>query len=92
MHLIDRLSRAQKIVIVVAFGIALETAGTYLVNLGNVPGFGWYAYSPLTQSVSSFHTGLTGWLRLIIWLLLIGLWALGSVWVLRPSPNEPPHH
>lgn len=92
MRLSDRLSQPQRIVIVVAFGMTLETAGTYLVNLGNVPGFGWYAYAPLSQSAVSFHTGLTGWLRLVIWLLLICLWALGSVWVLRPSPKQPPHH
>jgi hypothetical protein len=32
-----------------------------------------------------------GWLRLLIWLALIGLWALLSVRVLRPSPEQAPH-
>jgi hypothetical protein len=72
--------------------MALGVAGIYLVNLGNALGFGWYAYAPLSQSVSSLHTGLAGWLRLIIWLALICLWALGSIRVLRPSPEEPSHH
>src|SRR5579875_2503891 len=39
----DRLSQPQKIVVVVAFGIALATAGNYFLSLGN---FGWYAYAP----------------------------------------------
>ena len=85
----DRLNQPQKIVVVVAFGIALATAGNYFLSLGN---FGWYAYAPLSQSVSSLHTGLAGWLRLIIWLVLICLWALVSLWVLRPSPERSARH
>jgi hypothetical protein len=89
VRLTDRLSQPQKIVVVIAFGMALGAAGIYLVNLGT---FGWYAYSPLSQVASPPRTGLTGWLRLIIWLVLICLWALGSIRILRPSPDEPPHH
>jgi hypothetical protein len=90
MRLTDRLSQPQKIVVVIAFGMALGAAGIYLVNLGNT--FGWYAFTPLSQVVSAPRTGLAGWLRLIIWLVLICLWALGSILVLRPSPDGPPHH
>jgi hypothetical protein len=61
----------------------------YLVNLGSTVS-GWYAYAPLSQSVYPPHTGLAGWLRLIIWLALAALWALVSIRVLRPSPEEPP--
>jgi len=83
VHLIDRLNMAQRVVIVVAIGIALAVVGRYLVSLGS-PRFGWYAYSPLTNRIESPGTGLPGWLRLVIWLGMTGIWALASVIVLRP--------
>jgi hypothetical protein len=90
MRLTDRLGKPQKIVIVIALGTAFGAVGRYLVNLGNGARAGWYAYSPLTQQAYPPRTGLAGWLRLIIWLALIALWALASVGVLRPSPEDPP--
>ena len=87
MRLTDRLSQPQKIVVVIALGMAFGAAGIYLVNLGNTASVGWYAYTPLTQGGYP-RTGLAGWLRLIIWLALIGLWALVSVRVLRPSRDS----
>ena len=90
MRSIDRLSQPQKIVIVLALGMAFGAAGTYLVGLGNTSAFGWYAYAPLSQAVYP-ATGLHGWARLLIWLALIALWALLSVRVLRPSPEQAPH-
>jgi hypothetical protein len=90
MRFTDRLGQAQKIVIVIALGTAFGAVGSYLVNLGNAARAGWYAYSPLTQQVYPPRTGLAGWLRLIIWLALIGLWTLASVRVLRPTPEDPP--
>jgi hypothetical protein len=92
--LTDRLSQPQKVVVVIALGMAFGLAGIYLAGLGNTTGGGWYAYTPLSQgtpfSGSGFlwHTGLHGWQRLLIWLGLIGLWALLSVRVLRPSPEQ----
>jgi hypothetical protein len=47
MRLTDRLSQPQRIVVVVALGVACGTAGIYLVNLGSTVSFGWYAYAPL---------------------------------------------
>jgi heme/copper-type cytochrome/quinol oxidase subunit 1 len=90
MRLTDRLSQPQRIVVVIALGVACGTAGIYLVSLGSTVSFGWYAYAPLSQAAYPPHAGLAGWLRLIIWLALIGLWALASIWVLRPSPEESP--
>jgi hypothetical protein len=87
---IDRLSQPQKIVIVLALGMAFGAAGTYLVGLGNTSAFGWYAYAPLSQAAYP-SSGLHGWARLLIWLALIALWALLSVRVLRPSPEQAPH-
>jgi heme/copper-type cytochrome/quinol oxidase subunit 1 len=92
MRLTDRLSQPQRIVLVIALGVAGGAAGIYLVNLGNTVSGGWYAYAPLSQALYPPHTGLAGWLRLIIWLALVGLWALASIRVLRPSPEEPPRN
>jgi heme/copper-type cytochrome/quinol oxidase subunit 1 len=88
MRLIDGLSRSQRIVVVVALGLALGVFGTYLVNLGNGIRSGWYAYSPLTATLQLPSTGLPSWLLLIIWLALIGLWALASIRVLRLPAGE----
>ncbi len=77
--------------VVIALGVACGAAGAYLVSLGNTGSAGWYAYAPgISESVYPPQTGLHGWLRLIIWLALVGLWALVSIRVLRPSPEEPP--
>lgn len=92
MRVTDRLSLSQRIVVVIAFGLALGALGVYLASVGSSSGFGWYAYAPLSHSASLPSTGLAGWLRLIIWLALICLWALGSLWVLRPAPAQPARH
>jgi hypothetical protein len=95
MHLIDRLSRAQRIVVVVAIGLALWVVGSYLVNLGSGFHVGWtgspdvFATTPLMPGI-----GLPPLARVIIWLLLIGLWALAAIRALRPprgsdTPSDP---
>jgi hypothetical protein len=61
-------------------------AGINLAGLGSTPASGWYAYPALTPAVYPPHAGLPGWLRLIMWLALAGLWALASIRVLRPGP------
>lgn len=88
MRLIDGLNTAQRVVIVVAIGFALAAVGIFVASLGS-PRFGWYAYAPLTSGIGPPGTGLPGWLRLIIWLVLTGIWASASVIVLRP-PRRPP--
>lgn len=90
MPLIDELSRAQRVVVVIAMGLALGAIGGYLMTLGGGTGtqFGWYAYSPLNTTVRPPGTGLATWLRLIIWLVLIGLWALTAIRVLRPPADQ----
>jgi heme/copper-type cytochrome/quinol oxidase subunit 1 len=88
MHVIDGLNKAQRIVVVVAIGVAFGVLGNYLVNLGTGVNLGWFAYAPLSSAVHLPGTGLPTWLRLIIWLGLIGLWALISVGVLRESRGD----
>jgi heme/copper-type cytochrome/quinol oxidase subunit 1 len=77
MRWIDKLGMAQRVVVVIALGVALGAMASYLTSLGMR--FGWYAYSPLTgQQYQRPGNGLPGWLRLIIWLGAIGLWAFAS--------------
>jgi heme/copper-type cytochrome/quinol oxidase subunit 1 len=87
MRWIDRLNMAQRVVVVVTLGLTLGTVANYLTGLG-VPGVrtGWYAYAPLTNQVSP-GTGEPGWLRLVIWLAAISLWALTSLRLLSQSPG-----
>jgi len=87
MRRIDTLSMAQRVVVVIALGLAIWSVGTYVVGLGSALS-GWYAYSPLTAAPHLPSTGLHGWLRVIIWLVLIGGWALASVRVLRPASQN----
>ncbi|MGO8886932.1 MAG: hypothetical protein ACLPUO_19305 [Streptosporangiaceae bacterium] len=87
MHLIDRLGKGQRVIIVVALGLVLWTVGSYLVSLGG-PRSGWYAYSPATSALYAPGTGLAAWLRLVIWLALIGLWAVAALRVLRPPAAD----
>ena len=88
MRWIDGLSKPQRVVVVIALGIALGALGSYLVNLGSGFGSGWTGYAPLTSAPLLTRTGVHPWLRLIIWLVLIGAWAVGSVRVLRPSSED----
>ena len=88
MRLIDRLNMAQRVVVVIAIGIALAVAGGYLVSLGGGLRAGWYAYAPLQAQPTLPGMGLPDWLRMIVWLGLTGIWALVSVLVLRP-PKGP---
>ena len=88
MRVTDRLSRSQRVVVVVALGFALGVIGAYLVSLGSGIRLGWYAYSPLTATLQAPGTGLPAWLRLIIWLGLIVVWALASIRVLRPAADQ----
>jgi hypothetical protein len=98
MRLIDRLSRSQRIVVVVAIGLGLWVVGSYLVNLGSGFHVGWtgnaqhvFSTAPLARS-----TGLPPLARVIIWLVLICVWALAAIKVLRQpgdsqTASEPNH-
>lgn len=88
MRVIDRLSMAQRIVVVIALGVAFTVLGRYLVSLGGHPPFGWYGYSPLDARVGPVSSGLAPWLRVIVWLALTAGWAGSSIRVLRPARGE----
>lgn len=87
MRRIDELSKAQRVVVVIGLGLALGALGSYLVSLGS-SGF---VFTPVPISeLSGPGIGLHPWLRLIIWLVLIAVWALASVRALRPSSENDP--
>jgi heme/copper-type cytochrome/quinol oxidase subunit 1 len=83
MYRIDKLDKAQRVVVVVALGVAFLAVGSYLLSLGQAgTAFGWTGYAPLTAP-----TGRPAWLQLIVWLALTCLWAVVSIRVLRPSSH-----
>ena len=87
MDRIDRLSTAQRVVVIIALGLALAIVASYVTSLGTRAG--WYAYAPLTgQAFSPPGFGEPGWLRMIIWLAAIGLWAAASATLLRQSHDH----
>jgi membrane protein implicated in regulation of membrane protease activity len=84
MRWIEKLSRAQRVVVIVALGVAFLAVGSFVLSLGQpVFALGWTGYAPL-----SALNGLPGWLRLIVWLALTCLWAVVSIRLLRPSDRE----
>jgi heme/copper-type cytochrome/quinol oxidase subunit 1 len=85
MRWIDRLNMAQRVVVVIALGLTLGIVAGYLTGLGVRTG--WYAYAPLSGQVLPPGIGEPGWLRLVIWLAAISLWALTSLRVLSQSPG-----
>jgi heme/copper-type cytochrome/quinol oxidase subunit 1 len=94
MRFLDRLSLAQRVVAVVAFGLACLAVGRYVSHLDTgTAAFGWYAYAPLRSTANyplTGQNGLPGWARLIIYLALIAVWALVSVVMLRPARSAKP--
>ena len=86
MRWIDRLNTAQRVVVVVTLGLVLGIVAGYLTGLGAIR-TGWYAYAPLSGQIQAPGIGEPGWLRLIIWLAAISLWALTSLRVLSQSPG-----
>jgi tryptophan-rich sensory protein len=85
MRRIEKLSKAQRVVVVIALGLALLAVGNYLISLGQPRiAFGWTGYAPL----STPSIGQPGWLSLIVWLALASLWAVASIRLLRPPSHE----
>lgn len=83
MRWIDGLAKAQRVVLVVALGVAFIAVGSYIDSLGQ-PGFafGWTGYAPLALRASGI--GLPTWLRLVVWLVVTGAWAIVSIRLLGP--------
>jgi hypothetical protein len=88
-----RLNFAQRVVGVLGLAFAAFVFGDWVTGLGSRVNFGWVAYAPLNNSANPGNFGgLHPWVRLVIWLLLISLWAGLSMCLLRTrsTPTEPP--
>jgi len=85
---VGRLNPPQRVVLVAALGAGLGSFGLWLTTPG--PFTGWTGYAPLTSTAvyASVTGGLPSWARLLIWLGLIGIWALASLWLLRRRPGS----
>lgn len=79
------LNRGQRIVIVIGMAAALSALGGWITTRGGGRQFGWVAYAPLSNTYNTPEGpgGLHPWVRLVIWLALIMVWAITSVLVLR---------
>jgi hypothetical protein len=87
VRLTDGLNLAQRIVVVVATGIALAAIGIYLANRGSTMDGHFLSAVPIR-----IRPGPRRWLRLIIWLVLDGIWAVAGIVVLRPPRgSDGPH-
>lgn len=88
-------SKAQRIVLVVALGLALWIVGNYLASLGS-PFGGWTGYAPSSEGqffvAARWSPAFHPWLRVIIWLVLIGIWAVASIRLLRPESENAAGH
>jgi hypothetical protein len=84
MHRMDKLSKAQRVVVVIAVGVVFLVLGSYLPGPSQrgFP-FGWTGYAPL----STPNGGWPGGLRLFVWLAPTCLWAVASISLLRPSDD-----
>lgn len=75
------LNRTQRVVLVVGLGFALYVSGQWLTSFGTSLNYRWVAYAPLSKQLAP--GGLHPWVRFVIWLVLIGVWAVVSLTLLR---------
>lgn len=76
------LNLAQRVVLVVALGGVLYFLGSYLTG-GAQLATGWTGYAPLRSAAVLSRAGLNGAASLVLWLLLVGVWAAASLAILR---------
>lgn len=83
-----RLNLPQRVVLVAAIGAGMGFFGLWLTTPG--PFTGWTGYAPVTSTAiyGDAGAGLHQWVRLLIWLGLVGVWALVSLWLLRRRPGS----
>jgi hypothetical protein len=80
MHL-PWLNRSQRIVVVIALGVALYVLGTWFTAPQFPVASGWAGYAPLTSSFVRMRW--SGGADLVLWFALIAVWVLVSTYLLR---------
>lgn len=88
MHAVRRLAMAQRIVIVVAIGLALLTALAWWYSGEVAPNGNWFAYAPNTETSTYFTVRRREAEHLIVPLLALLAWAGFSMWLLGPAPVD----
>ena len=79
----EKLSLAQRVVVVVALGAALLGVDSAIAGTDS----GWFGYAPNTAVVVD-PDGLSPAGRLAIRLLLVALWAGTSIWLLGAQQDD----
>jgi hypothetical protein len=80
MSWIRRLGRGERIVLVIALGVALDAFCSYFVPL--------YTFPFASTALGIPPGGSPGWFRVIVWFVVAGTWAMGSIAILRaPSAD-----
>ena len=80
----------QRIVVVIGLGAGLYFFGSWATTRGEV-GSPWVAYAPLSENNSpNWSGGLHAWVRLLIWLALVAIWAGAGVFLLRSRTRQDP--
>lgn len=83
MRYLRALNTAQRVVLVIAWGLVLNLLAMYTISLGRFDA-GWIAYA----GNSIYVPGLRPGLRLVVGVGFLLIWAAGSLVILR-SPREP---
>ena len=82
-----RLNAGQRVVIVVAWGLALAVVGEGVLSWwegGTRPLTGWVGYAPLASATfSPPRRILHPWVLAAYWLLVVVVWAAGALTVMR---------
>jgi hypothetical protein len=83
------LNRAQRIVLVLAWGAVLSVVAGSVLDRN--PSGGWLGYAPQPREVLNYMGGRSDPIgAAIVWIAAIGLWAAGSLWLLADPDNDRP--
>jgi hypothetical protein len=88
-----RLNLAQRVVIVVALGVALFLFGQWLIGFWEFGSrySGWVGYAPLGSASFQPRIMLHPWVVLAVWLILTAVWMFVSLFILRcPRADDSP--
>ena len=81
-----RFNRSQRVVVVLALGVALYVLASWMVTWGSHLPYGSATFTNLSSPI--FVGGLHPWVKVAIWLIAIALWSVTSVQVLRTRDVE----
>ncbi len=87
ISIMGRLNTGQRVVIVIAWGLALAVVGEGVLSWwegGTQPFTGWVGYAPLASTAfSPPRRVLHPWVLAAYWLTVVIVWAAGALTVMR---------